>query len=107
MLSPHVSVVQRFGFLGGQGQDLLDPRRVRDVADHLLIGAGADLLFDLHADGLEVEPEFLKDIDGHALAQFDQAEQQMLGADEIVVEPVGFLTGQRQHLLCSRGEIVH
>ena len=49
----------------------------------------------------------LQDIDGDALAQLDQAEQQMLGADEIVVEAVGFLARQRQHLLRARRKIVH
>src|SRR5438094_4045332 len=31
----------------------------------------------------------------------------MFGADEIVVEPVGFLARQRENLLRSRREIVH
>src|SRR5690348_3274214 len=31
----------------------------------------------------------------------------MFGADEVVVEPVGFFARQREHLLSSRGEIIH
>ena len=90
-----------------QRQDLLHPRRVGDVAHHLLIGAGADLLLHFQADGLQVEAELLQDIDRHALAQLDQPEQQVFGADEIVVETVGFFARQREHLLRARGKIVH
>ncbi len=75
-------MIQRLGFLGAQRENFLHARRVGNVADHLLIGAGADLFLDFHADGFEVEAQFLKHIDGDALAQFDQAEQKMLGADE-------------------------
>ena len=107
VLGADVGVVERLGFLGGERQHLLDARRVRDVADHLLVRPGADLLLDLHADGFEVEAHLLQDVDGDALAQLDQAQQQVLGADEVVVEPVGFLARQRQHLLGARREIVH
>ena len=31
----------------------------------------------------------------------------MFGADEIVIEPVGFLARQREHLLGARREIAH
>ena len=69
--------------------------------------AGADLLLDFHPDGLEIEAHLLQDVDGDALAQLDQAEQQMLGADVIVVEAVRFFAGQREDLLGARREIVH
>ena len=91
----------------GQGQHLLHSRRVGNVAHHLLVGAGADLLLHFHAHGLQVEAQFLKDIDGHALAQLDQPEQEVFGADEVVVETVGFFARQREHLLRARREIVH
>ena len=81
-----VSVVQGLGFLGGQREDLLDAWGVRNVADHLLVGAGADLFLDFHADGLEVEAQLLEDVDGNALAQLDEPEQEVFGADKIVVE---------------------
>jgi len=50
---------------------------------------------------------FLEHIDSDALPQFDQAEQQMLGTEEIVIEPVGFLARQREHLLRARRKIAH
>ena len=77
------------------------------LPDHLGLRAGADLLLDLHADGLEVEPHLLQHVDGDALAELDQAEQKMLGADVVVVEAVGFLAGQRQDLLGAGGKIIH
>ena len=59
------------------------------------------------ADGLEVEAHLLEDAHGHALPQLDQTEQEMLGADVVVVEAVRFLAGERQHLLGARREVVH
>ena len=52
-------------------------------------------------------PIFLQDIHRHALSQFNQAEQKMLGAEKVVVKPVGFLPRQRQHLLGARRKITH
>ena len=60
MLRAHIGMLQRLGFLAGQGQNLLHPGGVGNVADHLGLGARADLLLDLHADGLEIEPHLLK-----------------------------------------------
>ena len=107
VLGADVGVVEGLGLLLRQGEDLLHARRVGNVADHLLVGAGADLLLDLQADGFQVEAHFLEHIDGDALAQLDEAEQEVFGADKVVVEPVGFLARQREHLLRARREIVH
>ncbi len=65
------------------------------------------MLLDFHAHGLEIEPHFLENVDGDALAEFDQSEQKMLGADIIVIEPVGLFTSELQDLLGARCEIVH
>ena len=77
------------------------------LPDHLGLGAGADLLLDLHADGFEIEPQLLQHIDRDALAELDQAEQQVLRAHVIVVEAVGFLAGQGQDLLGARSKVIH
>ena len=100
-------MVERLGFLAREREHLLHPRRVRDVADHLGFRPGTDLLLDFHPHGFEIEPHLLEDVDGHALPQFDQAEQQMLGPDVIVIEAIGFFAGKSQHLLGSRGKIIH
>ena len=78
-------------------------RRVGNVADHFLIGAGADFLLDGDADGVEISRHMpCSSIDGDALPQLDQTEQQMLGAEEVVVETVGLFACQREHLLRAR-----
>ena len=77
------------------------------LPDHLGLRAGADLLLHFHADGLEIEPHLLEHIDGDALAELDQPEQEMLGAHVIVVEAVGLLPGEGQNLLRAWCEIIH
>ena len=107
MLGPDIGMVERLGFLAREGEHLFHARRVRDVADHLGFRSGADLFFDFHPHGLQVESHLLQDVDGNALPELDQAEQQMFGPDVVVVEAVGFLARQGQDLLRSRGEIIH
>ena len=77
------------------------------VADHLCLRPGTDLFLHFHSHRLEIEAHLLQDIHSHALPQLDQAEKQMLGADVVVVEAVGFLSSKRQNLLSSRCEIIH
>ena len=100
-------MIECLGFFAGEGQNLFHSRRVRNVADHLCLGSGADLFLDFHPNRLEIETHLLQDIHCHTLPQFDQAEQQMLGANIIVVEPVSFFPGQRQDLLRARCKIIH
>src|SRR6266481_1546983 len=107
MFSADVGVIQGFGFFGGESEDFFDTRCVRNVADHLLIGTRANLCFGFHANGLEVKPELLKHIHCHALAELDEAQQQVLGADKIMIEPVGFLARQSKNLLRTRSKIIH
>jgi len=107
VLRADVAVVKRLGFLRGQGEHLLHPRSVGNVADHLGLRSGADLLLDLHAHSFEVEAELGQNVDCDPLAEFDQAEQEMLRADVIVVETVGFLAGKGQNLLGAWSEIIH
>ena len=46
-------------------------------------------------------------VNGDALAEGNQPQQQVFRADVTVIEPVGFAPGQLQHLLRSGGKIVH
>ena len=50
-------MVEGLGFLGGEGEDFLHARGVRDIADHFLIRPGANLFLDFHADGFEIEAQ--------------------------------------------------
>ena len=74
-------------------EDLLGPRRERDVPGRRLLALADDLL-DLLADGLERDAERLERLGGDALALVDQAEQDVLGADVVVVEHPGLFLGQ-------------
>ena len=80
-----ITVIKRLGFLGCEREDLFHARGVRNAPGYFLVGAGADLSLDLHADSFEVEAHFFEHADGDALSQFDQAEQQMLRAEVMVV----------------------
>ena len=102
-----VGVVEGFGFFTGESEDFFDSWGVGDIAGDFGVGAGADLFFDFHANGFKVEPHFLEDIDGDALAKFDEAEKNMFGADVVVIKAIGLLSCEGEDLLGARGEIVH
>ena len=74
-------------------EDLLGAGGERDVAARR--GAAlADDLLDLAADGLERDAEGLEGLRGDALALVDETEQDVLGADVVVVEEAGLLLRQ-------------
>ena len=54
------------------------------------------------ADLVQVDAERLQHARGDALALADQAEQQVLGADVVVVEPARLVDGQLDHALGAR-----
>ena len=100
-----VIMMKRFGLLGRKRQDFLYSRGVRDVAGHLLVGTRANHLFDLAPDSLEIQAHISEHVHGDALAEPDQAEQEMFCADEIVIEAVGFLARQSEGFLSAWREI--
>ena len=86
-----------------QLQHLLGPRRERDVPARRLLALADDLL-DLLADALQGDAEALQSLRGDALALVDQAEQDVLGADVVVVEHPGLFLGQDDNPSGSVGE---
>ncbi len=100
-------MIERLRFLAGERQHFLHPRRVGNVADHFRFRSGADLFLDFHAHGLEIESHFLENVDRNALAELDQSEQEMLGADVIVIEAVRFFASECEDLLGAGSEIIH
>ncbi len=107
VLGTDIGVLQAFGFLAGKGEDFLDARSVGNVAHHFGLWAGANLFFDLHSHGLQVEPHLLKNIHSNTLTKLNQTQKQMLGADIIVIEAVGFLAGKGENLLGAWSEVIH
>ena len=77
-----------------QLEHLLGARGERDVARRRRAALADDLL-DLAAHGLERDAERLERLGGDAFALVDQPEQDVLGADVVVVEQPRFLL--RQH----------
>ncbi len=76
-----------------QLEHLLGPRGEGDVAARRGPALADDLL-DLVAHGLERDAEGLEGLGGNALALVDQPEQDVLGADVVVVEQPSFFLGQ-------------
>ena len=84
-------------------EDLLRPRGERRRARRGR-ARHADRLFDLLADGLERDAERVEGLGGDALALVDQAEQDVLSADEAVVELACLFLGKDEHPSCSVGK---
>ena len=101
------TVIERFCFFPGERQNLLNPRGVRNVSNHLRFRTVPHLFFDLHPDGFEIEIHGLKNVHSHALPKFNQSEQQMFRSHVIVIESVGLFPSQGQNLLRSGSKIIH
>ena len=76
-----------------QLQDILGARSEGDVPGGCLLALAGDLP-DVLADRLQADPQRLKGPGGDALALADQAEQDVLGADVVVVEHPGLFLSQ-------------
>ena len=76
-----------------QLEDLLGAGRERDVPGRRRAALPDDLLH-LAAHGLERDAERLEGLGGDALTLVDQPEQDVLGADVVVVEEPSFLLGE-------------
>ena len=61
---------------------------------------------DVGHHGFQIEAESLKDINRHAPTKLNKPKQQVFGSHEVVVQAVGFRTGERHHLLGARRKVV-
>src|SRR5690606_9285890 len=86
-----------------QLQDLLGTGGEGDVAGRGLLPLPDDLL-NLLADGFEADAEALQGLGGDALALVDEAEQDVLRANVVVVEHPGFFLRQDNHAPCAAGK---
>ena len=64
----------------------------------------ADDLLDLAANPFERDPERLERLGRHALALVDEAEEDVLGTDVVVVEHARFFLGQNHNPTRAVGE---
>jgi hypothetical protein len=76
-----------------QLQDLRGARSERDVPRRRLLALAGDPP-DVLADRLQADPQRLQGLRGDVLAPADQAEQDVLGADVVVVEHAGLFLSQ-------------
>ena len=111
MLGADVVVAELQRLAQAELEDLLRPRREGDVAGRGLLPLADDLLH-LLADGLQRDAEALQSLGGDAFTLVDEAEQDVLGADVVVVEharlflrehdhPTGPVGEPFKHLFCS------
>ncbi len=103
MLGADVVVAKRERLAQRQLEHLLGARRERDLAGGDLL-ARADDADDLRAHPFDGDVEGLENPRGEALLLAQQAEQDVLGADVIVLEGARLLLGQDDYLASSLGE---
>ena len=95
VLRADVAVVEAPGLFDGQLDDLLGARRQANLAADRLL-APADDELDRGANLVQLDAEVVEDLGGDTIALADEAEQQVLSANVVVVEALRFLLGKRQ-----------
>ena len=97
VLGADVVVAERERLAQRQLEHLLRPRRERDLAGGDLL-AGADDADDLGADALDGDVERLEHTGGEALLLAEQPEQDVLGADVVVLQRPSLFLGEDDYL---------
>ena len=105
VLRADVVVAEAAGLVDGQLDDPLRARRQADLADDRAIAAADDEL-DGGPDLGQLDVHVLEHTRGHALALADEAQEQVLRADVVVVEPLRFVLRECQDLACPVRELV-
>jgi hypothetical protein len=77
------------------------PRTTAKGPDHLVVH-----LVEVDAVRLEVDAVRLEDAGGDPPTLADERDQEVLGADAVVAEPLRLVLGQRQDLACA-GWLLH
>jgi hypothetical protein len=103
VLGADVVVAQRERLPKRQLENLLRTGRERDLPGGDLF-AGADDPHNLRAHALDRYVERLEDARCEPFLLTEQAEQDVLGADVVVLELPGLFLGQHHHLAGSLGE---
>ena len=103
VLGADVVVPELEGFPERQLENLLGARGERNVSAGSL-GALSNDLHDLESHRLEADAHALQGPGGDTLAFVDETEQDVLGADVVVVEQPRFFLGQNHDPACPVGE---
>ena len=100
VLGADVVVTQREGLAQGELEHLLRTRREGDLPrGHLL--AGTDDPDDLSAHALDGDVQGFENPSGKTLLLAEEAEEDVLGPDVVVLERPRLLLGEDDHLTCS------
>ena len=105
VLRADVAVVEAARLFDGELDDLLGARRQANLAADRLLAAADDEL-DGRADLAQLDAEVVEHLGGDAIALADEAEEQMLRADVVVVEALRFFLGEGQDSARSLREFV-
>ena len=105
VLGTDVVVAQPPRLVDGQLDDPLGARRQPDLADDRSVAA-ADDEFDGGPDLGELDVHVLEHARGDALALANEAEEQVLGTDVVVVEALGLILREGEDLARPVGELV-
>ena len=105
VLRADVVVAQAAGLVDGQLDDALGARRQPDLADDRPI-APADDELDRGPDLGQLDVHVLEDAGGDAFALADEAKEQVLRADVVVVEPLRLILSECQDLAGAVRELV-
>ncbi len=97
MLGADVVVAERQRFAQCELEHLLGARRERDLARRHLV-ALADDARDLRPDFLDGDVEALQHARGEAFLLTEEPEQDVLGADVVVLQRAGFVLGEDDDL---------
>jgi hypothetical protein len=103
VLGPDVVVPELERLTERQLEDLLGPWSEGDVTGRGRLTLADDLL-DLRSHGLQGDAQRLKRLGGDAFTLVNQAEQDVLGPDVVVIEEPGFLLGEHDDTSCSVGK---
>jgi hypothetical protein len=106
VLGADVVVAELAGFLEAELEHLLGARREGQVAHRHHGRAALDELLDLGADALEVDAHVPQHVGRDAAALLHQAEQDVLGADVLVVQALRLALGEVHDLAGAVGEAV-
>ena len=105
VLRADVVVTEAARLVDRQFDDALRTRRQPDLAHNRAVTAADDEL-DGGAHLRELDVHVLEHARGNTLALADEAQEQMLRADVVVVEPLRFVLSKRQDLASAVRELV-
>ena len=103
MLGADVVVAELQCFPQREFEDLLRARREWNMAARRLLALSDDLL-DLGAHGLQGDAQALERLRRHTLTFMDEAEQDVLGADVVVIEHARLFLRKHDHSPGSVGK---